>query len=191
MRDLAATKNRFFIVLAGLGVINLVLIGYLLWPGNSSAGRKAQEESLRQQYHNLNHEVAPLKDIDAKLVQTRGEINSFYRDSIPTRWSVISSELEKLMKEAGVTPAQSIHYVTEKSEKDDLPDVQRISIDTSISGEYAKVARFINLMEQDRLLFIIQQVSLRGQEGGTVTLQIKVTTFLKSPEGTREAEKGF
>lgn len=189
MQDLAQIRNRFFTVLTILGGICLVLLGYLLWPGTSSAGRKAQEEALRQQYRNVNHEVAPLKDIDAKLVQTRGDINALYKERIPTHWSVISSELEKLMKEAGVTPAQTIHYTTEKPEKEDLPDVQRIGIETSITGEYAKVARFINLMEQDRLLFIIRQISLSGQEGGNVTLQIKAGTFLKS--GENAPEKGF
>jgi Tfp pilus assembly protein PilO len=157
-----------------------VLLGYLLWPGSSAAGRKAREQSLQQQYRNLDREVGPLKDIDAKLLQTRGVISALYQERIPSRWSEISSELENLMKEAGVTPAQSIHYTIDKPDKDDLSDVQRVAIDTSITGEYSKVARFINVMEQDKLLFIIKQISLSGQEGGTVTLQIKVETFLKT-----------
>jgi type IV pilus assembly protein PilO len=181
MRDLAQLKSRFYLVLAILGAINLVLLVYLLAPGTSSASRKSREEALQQQHRTLNHEVAPLKDIDQQLVHTRSDINELYKERIPNRWSVISSELEKLMKESGVTPAQSIHYSTaEKQEKDELTDVQRVAIDTSISGQYSNVARFINLMEQDKLLFIIKQISLTGQEGGTVTLQIKVETFLKT-----------
>jgi type IV pilus assembly protein PilO len=184
MRDLAQIKNRFLTLLGVLGAINLVLLAYLLWPGTSSASRRAKEESLQQQYRSLTREVAPLKDIDQKLVQTRGDINELYQDRIPNRWSVISSELEKLMKESGVTPAQSIHYGTadKQQEKGDLPDVQRVNIDTSITGQYTNVARFINAMEQDKLLFIIRQISLSGQEGGTVTLQIKVETYLRSAQ---------
>jgi hypothetical protein len=48
-----------------------------------------------------------------------------------------------------------------------------------VTGEYAKVAGFINAMEQDKLVFIIDQISLTGQEGGVVSLQIKAETFLK------------
>jgi hypothetical protein len=60
-----------------------------------------------------------------------------------------------------------------------LPDVQRVSIETTVNGEYAKVARFINAMEQDKFVFIIDQIALNSQEGGVVSLQIKAETFLK------------
>lgn len=178
MRDLAQLKNRFYIVLAVLAAINLALLVYLLWPGSSAASRKAREEALQQQYRSLSREVAPLKDMDQKLVHTRGDINELYQNRVPNRWSQISSHLEALMRESGVS-AQNIHYVSDKQEKGDLPDIQRVAIDTSITGDYAKVARFINAVEQDKLLFIIKGISLSAQEGGTVTLQIKFETFLK------------
>jgi hypothetical protein len=57
--------------------------------------------------------------------------------------------------------------------------VQRVKIETTVTGEYAKVAGFINAMEQDKFVFIIDQISLTGQEGGVVSLQIKAETFLK------------
>jgi len=41
------------------------------------------------------------------------------------------------------------------------------------------VARFINAMEQDKYVFIINQISLNSQEGGVVSLQIKFETFLR------------
>ena len=43
----------------------------------------------------------------------------------------------------------------------------------------AKVARFINALEQDKFVFIINQITLNGSEGGLVSLQIKFETFLK------------
>jgi Tfp pilus assembly protein PilO len=178
MNNLAQIKKRFFTVLGILAVIDIVLIAYLLWPGSSSAGRKSKEEALQQQYLSLAREVAPLKDIDQKLVHTRADINALYEQRIPNRWSQISSHLETLMQEAGVT-AQSIKYTSDKPEKGDLPDVQRVAIETSVKGDYAKIARFINAMEQDKLMFIIRQISLNSQEGGTVTLQIKFDTFLR------------
>jgi Tfp pilus assembly protein PilO len=184
MTNLAQLKKRFFTILGILAVIDLVLIVYLLWPGSSSASRKAQEQALQQQYRSLTHEVAPLKDIDQKLVQTRVDINNLYKDRIPNRWSEVSSELEKLMRESGVT-SQNIHYTTDTTNKEELSGIQRVGIDTSITGEYGKIARFINALEQDKLLFIIKQISLNGQEGGTVTLQIKCDTFMQQSSGER------
>jgi Tfp pilus assembly protein PilO len=187
MTGLAQIKKRFFTALGILAVVALVLLGYLLWPGSSSVGRRAREEALQQQYRALGHEVAPLKDIDGKLMQTRADINNLYAQQIPNRWSEISSHLENLVRESGVS-AESIKYTTDKPEKGDLQDVQRVVIDTSVKGDYAKVARFINAMEQDKLLFIIRQISLSSQEGGTVTLAIKFDTFLK--QAPSEASSG-
>ncbi|HWG48742.1 MAG TPA: type 4a pilus biogenesis protein PilO [Candidatus Acidoferrales bacterium] len=179
MRNLSRIRKRFFTVLTVLTVIDVVLLGYLLWPGSSNAGRKAREAELQHKLQSLNQEVGPLKDIDKTLVRTRSDIATFYKDRVPDRWSEISSQLDKLTRDAGVVP-QNIHYSTNKtSDKNDLQGIQPVEIDTSVSGEYAKVARFINSLEQDKLIFIIEQVTLSGQEGGTVTLQIKFETFLK------------
>ena len=57
--------------------------------------------------------------------------------------------------------------------------MQRINIATTVSGEYAKVAKFINAMEQDKFVFIIDQISLTSQESGVISLQVKFQTFLK------------
>lgn len=188
MTGLAQIKKRFFTVLGILAMVDVLLLGYLLWPGSSSAGRRAREEALQQQYRALGHEVAPLKDIDGKLMQTRADINDLYSEQIPNRWSQISSHLETLVRESGVT-AQSVKYTSDKQpEKGDLSDVQRVNIDTTVQGDYSKVAHFINAIEQDKLLFIIQQISLSSQEGGTVTLAIKFNTFMKQPPS--EASSG-
>jgi Tfp pilus assembly protein PilO len=189
MRNLSRIKKRFFTVLTVLAVIDVVLLAYLFWPGSSNASRKAREAELQQNLKSLNREVGPLKDIDRTLVKTRSDIAVFYKERIPDRWSEISSELDKLSRDAGVTP-QAIHYSTKQTEKSDLPGIQPVEIDTSVSGEYGKVARFINSLEQDKLLFIIEQVTLSGQEGGTVTLAIKFQTFLKeAPIERAQAEK--
>lgn len=178
MVNLDILRKRFILVLGILGAMDLVLLVYLLWPGSSVASQTAMEQNLQQQYRTLSREVAPLRGIDQKLLQTRTDIASLYRDRVPSRFWQISQEVENLARETGVS-TQGINYVPKKSEKGELPDVQRIEIDTRITGEYAKVARFVNALEQDKLFFVINQINLNSQEGGQVTLQIKFETFLK------------
>jgi Tfp pilus assembly protein PilO len=183
MNNLAKTRQRFMLILSVLGALDLLLIIYLLLPGSSTYARTTLEQNLRDQEKTLNHQVAPLKGIDTQLAQTRVDVKNFYAQKVPSQFSQISQHLEKLMKDTGVTTAGGIHYVEEsrgtRNEKNDLPDVQRINIDTTVSGEYAKVAKFINAMEQDKFVFIIDQISLTSQESGVVSLQIKFQTFLK------------
>jgi uncharacterized membrane protein YuzA (DUF378 family) len=171
MNNLAKTRRQFTLILAVLGAVNLLLIVYLLLPGSSASGKAAREQSLQTQVKSLGREVTPL----------RGDVQWLYAQKIPGQFSQISQHFYKLVEEAGVT-AQGIHYTedkTGKAEKHDLPDVQRIDIDTTVSGDYAKVAHFINAMEQDKFVFIIDQISLNSQESGIISLQIKFQTFLK------------
>jgi Tfp pilus assembly protein PilO len=181
MNHLEKTRKQFMTVLAVFGAVDLLLIIYLLLPGSSPSARAAQEESLREQKQALTREVTPLIGIDKKLAQTRLDVKKFYQEKVPGQFSQISQHLEKLMKDAGVTSA-GIRYNQDRNgstEKNELPDVQRVNIETTVTGEYEKVARFINAMEQDKLVFIIDQISLNSQEGGVVSLQVKAETFLK------------
>jgi Tfp pilus assembly protein PilO len=181
MGNLAKIRQKFMLILAVLGAVDLLLIVYLLLPGSSPSGKLAQEQSLQEQVKTLTREVAPLQGIDKKLAQTRVDVKAFYEQKVPHEFSQISQHLEKLMREAGVT-TQGVHYTQDRNDqkdKNDLPDVRRVSIETTVSGEYAKIAHFINAMEQDKFVFVINQVSLTGQEGGVVSLQIKCETFLK------------
>ncbi len=180
MGDLTKVKTQFTLILAVLGLMDLALIGYLIWPGSSKASKLAQEQALQQQATSLAHEVAPLDGIGEKLDKTRVDVKKFYEQKVPSQSSEISQHLEKLVQETGVT-TQGFRYTQEKTnaEKDELPDVRRIGIETTVSGEYSKVARFINALEQDKFVFVINQISLSGSEGGGVSLQIKFETFLK------------
>src|SRR5579859_2833265 len=162
MNHLEKTRKQFTMILAILGAVDLLLVIYLLLPGSSPSARAAQEESLRQQKKALTSEVTPLIGIDKKLAQTRVDVKKFYEQKVPSQFSEISQHLEKLMKDAGVTAKGGIRYNQEHStndkEKVELPDVQRIGVDTTVTGEYTKVAKFINAMEQDKFVFIINQI---------------------------------
>jgi Tfp pilus assembly protein PilO len=181
MGNLAKTRKQFISILAVLGVVNLLVIIYLLLPGSSPTALAAKEKSLQEQAKTLSKEVAPLNGIDKQLAQTRVDVKQFYEQKVPNQFSQISQHLEKLVKDTGVS-TQGIHYTEERNDqkdKNDLPDVRRIGIDTTVSGEYSKVAHFINALEQDKFVFVINQISLSSQESGVISLQIKCETFLK------------
>jgi Tfp pilus assembly protein PilO len=179
MRDLQKIRQRVFTVLAILGFICAGLLVYLLWPGSSISAQREQAEALQQQYKALSHEVEPLNGIEGKLMQTRADIKNFYKDTVPSRASEISLRLEKISQGAGVQN-QGIRYSNKtSSDKNDLPGLQRLDIETSVSGEYPKLAHFINAIEQEKVLFVIDEVTLSSQQSGMVTLQIKLHTFLK------------
>jgi hypothetical protein len=176
MGDLQTIRKRFWIATAVLSLVCVALLAYLLRPGSSAAAQEAQEDSLQQRVNGLKAEVENRKSSNPQ--KTRDDLKKFYAGDIPVRSSQVSEQLEKIIKDTGVT-APAIRYSPVAPDKTPLPSVEIIKVDTTVSGDYSKVAKFINAMEQAKVLFIIDKVSLTGQEGGNVTLQITFTTFLK------------
>ncbi|HEY6253529.1 MAG TPA: hypothetical protein VI685_26520 [Candidatus Angelobacter sp.] len=166
------TRRKFVVLLTVLVVIDAGLGTYLLWPGSNT---HAEEQQLQQQYMITTLQVAPLKGIEKKLEDTRGNIRKFNSERVLAHWSQISIELHKLAQENGVS-LQAIKYRPDDS---GLPNLQTVTIETGIAGDYMKIVHFISALERDKLLFVINLIALRGQTGGTVELQISFETFLK------------
>lgn len=172
MGDLARIRKQFIAVATVLGAISVGLLAYLLWP-QSSGPRPAD---LQEQYLTLKSEVALWKKGNPDAV--RADLNRFYSEDVPKRYSAISQQMEKLFQATGVT-ASGIHYASQNQDKTMLPEVEPVRVETTVTGDYAKVAHFINALEQDKTFFIIDKISLSSHEGGTVSLTITVDTFLR------------
>lgn len=172
MRDPALVKGKFMAAAIVLVLINLGLLAYRLWPGGSGP----QPAQLRQQDNALKREIALWKKSNPDVV--RSQLSHFYADDVPDKWSEISQRMEKVFQATGVT-SSGIRYAIDTQDKSTLPGVQQVKVETSVTGDYSKVARFINALEQDKTFFIIDKISLSSQEGGTVTLNITVATFLR------------
>jgi len=173
MGDLAQTRKRFIWWVSVMAALNAGFLVYLLWPG----ARGPQPQALQAQYQNLRHKVDLWQRSNPE--KTREALNAFYATNVATRSSQISQEVVKLLRDNGVA-TQAIKFDFNKTnDKNALPGVQQVRVDTTVTGDYAKIARFVNAMEQSKLLFIIDKISLSNQEGGSVTLQISFDTFLK------------
>jgi hypothetical protein len=49
-----------------------------------------------------------------------------------------------------------------------------------LSGSYVALARFINALERDDMLFIISGIELAGEQTGPIKLQMKLETYLRT-----------
>lgn len=175
MTGLQKMRKRFTLLVVVFLAVDAALIAYLLWPAASPHVRDEEERRLHADLGEKMRDVAPLTGIDDKLTQTRVNIKKFMAERILGQSSQISNEIHRLARENGVT-LQGIRY---KFDPAALPNLQKVEIDTGISGDYLKIAHFVNAVERDKLLFVINQVTLSAPQGGAVQLQIKFQTFLK------------
>ena len=62
-------------------------------------------------------------------------------------------------------------------------------MDASLSGDYRPLVLFVNGLERDKMFFLINGVTLTGQQSGTVGLRLRLTTYLRPPIGEERLQK--
>lgn len=168
-------RRIFTIALGIMGALSLGFAVYLLWGGSSGKDRKDEQNALQRELDSKKQQAAPLTGIEVKLTRSHDDVKKLVQDRVASRFSDVTGALFKLAQENGVS-AQRIQYETENA---GLPGIERIKIGTSISGDYARIARFINAVEKDKQIFVIRQISINEPQPGQVELQIKFDTYLK------------
>jgi type IV pilus assembly protein PilO len=58
-------------------------------------------------------------------------------------------------------------------------DLTEISMDSSLSGNYPDIMRFVNSLERNEMFFVIRGMQLTGQQGGLVNLRLRVSTWMR------------
>ena len=122
----------------------------------------------------LDLQTTPLRGLDQRVEESRSQIQDFYSRRIPPNYSSIAMRIGDLQVKSGVrlsrvqyTQGPAGSYLTE------------ISMDASISGAYPEIMRFVNSLERDQTFFVIRAMALTGQQGGMVSLRLRVSTWLR------------
>jgi hypothetical protein len=178
---------------AGVGLlvlVNLYLLVHmgLAWEAKHSRNADAMAE---QQVRLKAAEIAakPLEGLDAKLAAATGESDTFYANRLPGSVSQVAAERGELAKKLGVkeTRVQYVYAPILAGSKGELTEVK---MDASLTGDYRALVQFINALERDKTFFVINGISLSGQQSGTVNLRLRLTTYLRGPVPEDEKTPG-
>lgn len=175
MPDLRQTRHGLYAAVGAFLVVDVIAVVLLVTP---LAGRESlRQQQMRQLWASLKtRESAPWRGLDKKLPQARNDIEAFYHDRFPAGYSGISTEIDRLASENGVTVS------SEKYEQKDVdaPGLQQIRIDADISGDYVQLVKFINSLERSKLFFIVDDLALGGEQSGRIKLQLRLETYLRT-----------
>ena len=178
MATLSTTRRRFKFTIAALLLLDVVVGGYLLSPsGRSHALREEEYGRLQNQLQLKTNQLEPLRGIDKKLAQARMDIDRFYGDRLPQETSAISATLGRL----AVRNSVQVSNVKYDYEPGELPELRQVRIDAKLTGNYPQMAKFINSLERSQLFFLLDGVSLVEEQGGKVSLQLKLETYMREP----------
>ena len=176
MPDLQHTRKRIQTALAIMaGVDLLALVVYISPLVGSPQTRRQQINQLQMELNAKTRSVAPLKDLPQKVQVASQEIADFYKRRIPSQNSEIAAELGKLTAANSV----SIEGVKYKPTEEKAGKLQPVEVEADLAGNYSSLAHFINAVERDDMFFIINSVTLGGEQQGPVKLNVKLLAYLK------------
>jgi type IV pilus assembly protein PilO len=175
MADLKRTRNQLNIAVAVLAMIDIIAIAMLLTPLAGSEELRQQQQ--RQLWLELKtRQSAPWRGLEKKIPLAEHQIEDFYQDRLPSGYSAISMNLDRLASESGVRMSAEKYAQKDAS----LSGLERVEVEAELSGDYLQLVRFINALERSRLFFIVNGVELGGEQNGIVRLQIKLETYLRT-----------
>jgi len=141
-------------------------------------GRFASTMSGKQtELKALQLETTPLRGLDKQVDHARDQMRDFYKNRIPFSYSSISTRIGTLQVASGVRLSR-VQY----TQGAPVSDLTEITMDAGISGEYPAIMRFVNSLERDQTFFVIRTMSLTGQQGGQVSLRLRVSTWLRAAD---------
>ena len=188
MADLRKTQKQVSTALIAMGVLSLVAAVVLLSPLVGSAeSRRSELTDLSNELRVKTHEVVPLRGIDKKIVEARGEIKDFYDARFPEVESSVSESLGRVASENNVKidSAKYDSKADDRNEKSETKEAQavglrRVQIEASFSGSYPSMMRFVNELEKAKTFFLVDSVNVGEAQGGDVKLQMKLEAFVKA-----------
>ena len=131
---------------------------------------------LQAELTTKTRQVEPLMNLPQKVDLARQQVADFYKKRFPGQDSQIATEFGKLAAANGVTIEQAKY----QAKGPGPARLQLVEVQADLSGNYVSLARFINALERDEMLFIINSVTLGGEQAGPIKLQMKLETYLKA-----------
>jgi len=167
---------------AGIGLlalVNLYLVAQMAFLWQAASGHNAAAMAQQQTVLRLAEvEAQPLRGLDDKLAAATAESDRFYRERLPGSDSAIVNELGLLTKAQRVRLIR-VAYIPAPVLPGSAGALTEVRMDAGLSGDYRPLMEFINTLERDKMFFVIDGVTLTGQQSGTVNLRLRLTTYLR------------
>jgi hypothetical protein len=178
-RSWLSPLNLHWICIGVLLVVCLYLLAQMLvvWHGAGSHSADAIAEQ-RIERTAVDAAAEPLRGLDAKLAKSTGEADRFYRERLPAVQSQVLGEIGDLARRSNVRMTR-VTYSPALVLAGTSSQLTEEKMDASLSGDYRPLMQFINSLERDKMFFVIEGVTLNGQQSGTVNLRLRLTTYLR------------
>jgi len=177
MPTLNQVRGRFVAAIIFFLVIDIAAVAFLFSPwGRSPEQREDEYTRARAEKQQKMRDTQPLTGMPEKLRRAEKDSDVLLRSRLPEQSSQISNELGKLAAANHVKLEQAA-YETKDTE---LPGIERLQVKAGLSADYLNLVKFINALEREKMLMVIDSLKLNEQQGGTVKVEMVLDAFKKS-----------
>ncbi len=178
-RSSALTQlNLHIAVISLLALVDLILLVQLFMAWHTLRADRPEELAAQQtQLRTAQLQAMPLRNLPTRIADSHDGAARFFDTRVAGADSGILAELGSVSQKSGVRLGR-VQYALAPA----LKDTSEVRIDASVSGDYTPVMRFINDLERDKMFFVINGITLTGQQGGLVNLRLRMTTYLHSAD---------
>ncbi len=166
--------------IAGAGLLLLLCLYFavhlILVSNSTGAQGEAAIAAAQSRLAAAEIQARQLRGLDAKLQASDQDAARFYQERLPYAYSDVAAQLGQLSKQTGVRLSRA-SYVQSVP----VDGATEIRIDAAVTGEYSALARFVNGLERDRSLFLVESMVLSGAQNGLVNLQMRIGTYIREP----------
>lgn len=175
-------------------LLDIALLAFLFSPWSPSrAHAEASYQTASSRFQMLRNQTGEIARLRSELLASRSQIHDFTSRSMPPSrmlYSASFSELNRLAARQRV----SLSGVNFHPRSKVRAGLRAIAIGGTLSGPYAGLLRFLNVVERDPIFFLIRQVTLSRRHsygasasGEYVRLHILLETFEREPPGAAAA----
>lgn len=170
--------NAHIFIVTVLAIVNLVFLVQLAMAWHTLRTDRPEQLEMKQvELRTAQLQARPLRNLPQRIADSTKGADHFYGARVPGEDSAILAELGSLEQKANVHLSR-----VQTAFAPALRDVTEVRMDASVSGDYASVMRFINSVERDKMFFVINGLTLTGQQGGLVNLRLRVMTYLRGSD---------
>lgn len=125
----------------------------------------------------LESQMKHLNGLPQKVDTADKDAQHFYEARIAPNWSTVLAQLGAVASKNNVKLSRAAYPYNPAP----AGGLTELHIDAGLSGQYSDLMHFINGIERDKdhVFFIINGVTLNGQQGGLVNLRLRMTTYLR------------
>ncbi len=177
--DFRDVRTQLVVVVGILLLLDVGAIALLMSPaGRSRAARQQEYEQLRLEKIEKAKVAMPTLGMDKKIATAREQEADFNTERLAQRYSAMSEQLSRIATESGVG-VSNVKYDERHTEKMP-PGYESVGITIQVHGSYEQDMRFINAVERQKMLLLIDAVSFSGMQGDALTVSVHLSTYRRS-----------